>query len=231
MKTTSRFSKTLAKAVCLAVLVSISAGNVSSQKSLKANLPYKTDFIKQMLYQLSYDYLVNKGATVTLSEYSVKNPVARNEQWMEKNGRTKVGKASSGSSSEFYSNTSALENFLVKASHLKDGVIIIEEVPVEVDNSIDELEQFLTEAAQPKHVESRDEEMSMVNDLSSYVELEQFLTSASHLKDRIEMEEAMPVNASESDQLEEFLVRASHLKDRVNENKSAMGSALMASAR
>jgi hypothetical protein len=201
MKTTNRHLITLAKAVFVAVLISISAGNVCSQKSMKAHLPYKPDFIKQMIYQLSYDYMVPKGATITLTDYKVMKPYVKQGAWREKNGRSRFGKASKAHSSNVAVNSNDLEACLVQASHLKDKVEVLEDTRVERDSNGSELEQFLTSAA---HLNNRVE---------------------------IEMEVVCTGNTSEVDQLEEYLVRASHLKDRVNGNESTLTAGMMAYSR
>jgi hypothetical protein len=183
MKTTSRFLKTLARAVFVAVLISISAGKVSSQKSMKTHLPYKPDFIKQMLYQLSYDYMVPKGATITLTEYRVMEPSVKQGTWREKSGRSRFGKPSKAFSGNVSITAGDLEASLVKASHLKDKVEVLEDTPVEMDSNVSELEQFLTNAA---HLNSRIEmdEVSSGN-TSEVDQLEEYLVRASHLKDRV----------------------------------------------
>jgi hypothetical protein len=197
MKTNRNFFSKISKASLIVALTFASLFTVSSQTAARLSFNYRTDFIKQMVYQISNDFFSsndelsystrsNSNETpATLVKYSVP---ARN---------LKVA---------LNSNENELADFLSRAAQLNAPVADAE---VEVDNTID----FLTQAAQ-LNAPVADLESNEDNTL-------EFLTTAAQLNAEVAQE-----NTSNDDTLD-FLLNAAQLKTPVAAEENSQDNSLI----
>ena len=130
MTTNRNFFSKLSKATLIVTLAFTTLISVSCQNSASQSFHYKTDFIKQMVFQVSNDFLTKTGIVA-------KNTTSNNEAAaILVNYTVASGKSVKASST----NDSELASFLTEAAML-NTTVAQDEV---ADNTLD----FLTDAAQ-----------------------------------------------------------------------------------
>jgi hypothetical protein len=210
MRTNRNFISKLSKVSLIMALAFTTLVSVSCQNAARQSFHYKTDFIKQMVYQVSNEILTGKFITA-LNQNNNKEAAAK-----------LVNYSISGRTSKHISTnrTNDLTDFLRQAAQLSTPVA---EAEAEKDNTLD----FLTSAAQ-------------LNSPVTEMETEQdntldFLTAAAQLNSEVAQDDnsndgtlellinaaqlSEPVNSEETDQndLLDFLTQAAGLNDCVAE--------------
>jgi hypothetical protein len=182
MKTNRNFTSKLSKVSFIMALAFTSLVSVSCQNIAHEPFSYKTDFIKQMVYQVSTEFMSytgiyslnkcdNKETARILVNYSIPE---------------KKSKQSSAN------NNNELADFLTKAARMNAPVATVK---VETDNTLD----FLISAAQLNSEVAQDNDTnddtlellinaaqlnaSVANEETSQDDLLDFLTQAAHLND------------------------------------------------
>ena len=201
MKNLNAIFNKLSKATLIAVISIASVTSVSCQNAARQAFHYKTDFIKQMVFQVSNDFLTNTGLTsrisaknnvqtkATLVNYTITENAGRHSRTNDLNETAEFLTAAA------FNTTAAAEeesdntlDFLTAAAGINNVVACTE---AEEDNTL----EFLTNAAQINTVASEDTNND--DTLSFLTNAAQFITIAAD-------------DNSQDDTLE-FLVKAAGL--------------------
>jgi len=209
MRTNRNFFSKLSKATLIVTLAFTTLISVSCQNSARQSFHYKTDFIKQMVYQVSNEFMSRTG----LSAQTRNNSNETASILVNYNVADKKVKHSSSSDAE-------LASFLTAAAQLNTPVA--EQAISENENTLD----FLTEAAQ---INTPVAEMETENDNTL-----EFLTAAAQINTEVAKENNSddtldllinaaqfntPVTSEETsqDELLNFLTQAANLNASVVE--------------
>jgi len=207
MRTNRNFFSKLSKATLILSLAFTTLISVSCQNAARQSFHYKTDFVKQMVYQVSNEFLTRTGIAVQNRNNNEAAAVLVNYTVSEK----KVKHSASNNESE-------LGSFLTSAAQL-NAAIATEEVTVS-DNTLD----FLTAAAQ---LNAPVAEMETETDNTL-----EFLTAAAQLNTEVALDANnddtlnMLINAAQintpvateetsQDELLDFLTRAAGINSSV----------------
>ena len=197
MRTNRNFFSKLSKATFTIALVFTSLATVSCQNNARQSFEYKTDFIRQMVYQISNEFFTRAGELSTLTQNNL-------------NEAAKVLVNSSGSDTHANFTSAANENeladFLTRAAQFNAPVSATE---VEKDNTLD----FLIQAAQ-LNVSVADMEDEQDNILD-------FLTAAAQFNTPVAQD-----NDSSDDTLD-FLINAAQMNAQVAAEESSQDSNLL----
>jgi hypothetical protein len=155
MKTNNNFFSKLSKATLIVSLAFTTLISVSCQNAARQSFHYKTDFVKQMVYQVSNEFLTRTGIAVqnrntneaaavlvnyTVSEKNTKHTASYNESELG-SFLTSAAKLNAEIATEESTESDNTLDFLTSAAQLNAPVA---EMEIEADNTL----EFLTAAAQ-----------------------------------------------------------------------------------
>jgi hypothetical protein len=212
MKTNRNSFSKFSKASLIIALACASLVTVSCQNATRQSFHYKTDFIKQMVYQISNEFSTRTSDLSALAQNNMKEaaPVLVNYTISDKNANFSS-----------VADENELADFLTRAAQLNAPVA---EAEVENDNTLDFLMQAAQLNAPVADLEAEQDNTleflttaaqlyaPVAQDNNSSDDTLDFLINAAQLNAPVASEEA-----SQDNNLLDFLTQAAHLYDNVAE--------------